>query len=134
MPSPLFSPLALRALTLKNRIVVSPMCQYSAVDGHATDWHLVHLGRFALGGAGLVMTEATAVTEDGRITHGDTGLWSDAQIEQYQVEHDLPRNPLVAQGYPSIGCFPCTRAVLPGEDPRAGRWAGQDKTECGIHT
>jgi phosphoadenosine phosphosulfate reductase len=61
-------------------------------------------------------------------------LWSDAQIEQYQVEHDLPRNPLVAQGYPSIGCLPCTRAVQPGEDPRAGRWAGQDKTECGIHT
>jgi 2,4-dienoyl-CoA reductase-like NADH-dependent reductase (Old Yellow Enzyme family) len=81
VPSPLFSPLALRALTLKNRVVVSPMCQYSAVDGRTTDWHLVHLGRFALGGAGLVMTEATAVMEDGRITHGDTGLWSDAQID-----------------------------------------------------
>ena len=61
-------------------------------------------------------------------------LWSDAQVEQYQVEHDLPRNPLVARGYPSIGCAPCTRPVAPGEDPRAGRWAGQDKTECGIHT
>jgi phosphoadenosine phosphosulfate reductase len=61
-------------------------------------------------------------------------LWSDAQMEQYQVEHDVPRNPLVAQGYPSIGCLPCTRAVKPGEDARAGRWAGQDKTECGIHT
>jgi phosphoadenosine phosphosulfate reductase len=61
-------------------------------------------------------------------------LWSDAQIEQYQAEYDLPRNPLVAQGYPSIGCLPCTRAVKPGEDARAGRWAGQDKTECGIHT
>jgi phosphoadenosine phosphosulfate reductase len=61
-------------------------------------------------------------------------LWSDAQIENYQVEHDVPRNPLVAQGYPSIGCLPCTRAVKPGEDARAGRWAGQDKTECGIHT
>ncbi len=60
-------------------------------------------------------------------------LWSDAQIEQYQVDNNLPRNPLVAQGYPSIGCGPCTRAVAPGEDPRAGRWAGQDKTECGIH-
>lgn len=61
-------------------------------------------------------------------------LWSDAQVEQYQVDHDLPRNPLVAQGYPSIGCAPCTRKVAPGEDPRAGRWSGQDKTECGIHT
>ncbi len=83
MPSPLFSPLTLRGLTLKNRVVVSPMCQYSAANGHASDWHLVHLGRFALGGAGLVMTEATAVTEDGRITHGDTGLWSNAHIEGF---------------------------------------------------
>jgi phosphoadenosine phosphosulfate reductase len=60
--------------------------------------------------------------------------WSDADIEDYQVRHDLPRNPLVAQGYPSIGCAPCTRRVAPGEDPRAGRWSGNDKTECGIHT
>ncbi len=61
-------------------------------------------------------------------------LWSDAQVEHYQDANDLPRHPLVAQGYPSIGCAPCTRAVAPGEDPRSGRWAGQDKTECGIHT
>jgi phosphoadenosine phosphosulfate reductase len=60
--------------------------------------------------------------------------WTDDDVEAYQVEHDLPRNPLVAQGYPSIGCAPCTRRVAPGEDPRAGRWSGQDKTECGIHT
>jgi phosphoadenosine phosphosulfate reductase len=60
--------------------------------------------------------------------------WSDDDVEAYQVEHDLPRNPLVAQGYPSIGCAPCTRKVAPGEDPRAGRWSGNDKTECGIHT
>jgi phosphoadenosine phosphosulfate reductase len=60
--------------------------------------------------------------------------WSDEDVEAYQVEHDLPRNPLVAQGYPSIGCAPCTRKVAPGEDPRAGRWSGNDKTECGIHT
>lgn len=81
MPTRLFSPFPLRALTLKNRVVISPMCQYSAVDGYTTDWHLVHLGRFALGGAGLVMMEATAVAEDGRITHGDTGIWSDAHID-----------------------------------------------------
>ncbi|WP_084105140.1 phosphoadenylyl-sulfate reductase [Demequina sp. NBRC 110056] len=61
-------------------------------------------------------------------------LWDDADVERYQVTHDLPRNPLVAQGYPSIGCGPCTRKVLPGEDARAGRWSGQGKTECGIHT
>ena len=60
--------------------------------------------------------------------------WSDQDVEAYQVRHDLPRNPLVAQGYPSIGCAPCTRKVAPGEDPRAGRWSGNDKTECGIHT
>ena len=60
--------------------------------------------------------------------------WADEDVEAYQVEHDLPRNPLVAQGYPSIGCAPCTRKVAPGEDPRAGRWSGNDKTECGIHT
>lgn len=60
--------------------------------------------------------------------------WSDEDVEAYQVEHDLPRNPLVAEGYPSIGCAPCTRKVAPGEDPRAGRWSGNDKTECGIHT
>jgi len=59
--------------------------------------------------------------------------WSDEDVEAYQVEHDLPRNPLVAQGFPSIGCAPCTRRVAPGEDPRAGRWSGNDKTECGIH-
>jgi len=59
--------------------------------------------------------------------------WSDQDVEAYQVAHDLPRNPLVAQGYPSIGCAPCTRKVAPGEDPRAGRWSGSDKTECGIH-
>ncbi|WP_238581571.1 phosphoadenylyl-sulfate reductase [Demequina aestuarii] len=60
--------------------------------------------------------------------------WDDADVERYQVDHDLPRNPLTSQGYPSIGCAPCTRKVAPGEDPRAGRWSGQGKTECGIHT
>ena len=60
--------------------------------------------------------------------------WSDKDVEAYQVAHDLPRNPLVAQGYPSIGCAPCTRRVAPGEVPRAGRWSGNNKTECGIHT
>ena len=60
--------------------------------------------------------------------------WSDEDVEAYQVTHSLPRNPLVAQGFPSIGCAPCTRKVAPGEDPRAGRWSGNDKTECGIHT
>jgi len=60
--------------------------------------------------------------------------WTDDDVEAYQAEHDLPRNPLVAQGYPSIGCGPCTHKVAPGADPRSGRWSGKDKTECGIHT
>ena len=77
----LFSPLTLRKLTLRNRIVISPMCQYSAVDGFSNDFHLVHLGRFAMGGAGLVLTEAVAASAQGRITHGDLGLWDDAQVE-----------------------------------------------------
>lgn len=78
--STLFSPVALRGLQARNRLVVSPMCQYSAVNGFANDWHCAHLARFALGGFGIVMVEATAVTETGRITHGDLGLWNDAQI------------------------------------------------------
>jgi len=76
--SRLFEPLSLRALTLPNRIMVSPMCQYSAVDGNASAWHYAHLGSLALSGAGLVCLEATAVTRDGRITPGCLGLWSDA--------------------------------------------------------
>ena len=76
----LFSPLTLRSITLKNRIVVSPMCQYSSEDGFANDWHLVHLGSKALGGSGLVFTEAAAVSPDGRITPGDLGIWKDEHI------------------------------------------------------
>ncbi|MCY1273082.1 NADPH dehydrogenase [compost metagenome] len=79
--SQLFEPLTLRNLTLPNRIAVSPMCQYSAVDGLANDWHLVHLGSRAVGGAGLVIVEATAVSPEGRITDQDLGIWSDEQIE-----------------------------------------------------
>ena len=73
------SSFTIRDLTLKNRIVVSPMCQYSAIDGVAGDWHLVHLGRFALGGAALVFVEATGVEARGRISPGDVGLWNDDQ-------------------------------------------------------
>lgn len=75
----LLTPFAVRGLTLKNRIVVSPMCQYSAVAGVVTDWHLVHLGRFAMGGAALVFVEATGVEARGRISHGCVGLWNDEQ-------------------------------------------------------
>ena len=76
----LFSPLTLRGITLKNRVVISPMCQYSARDGMADDWHFVHLGKMATGGAALIFTEAAAVEPEGRITYGDLGIWSDAHI------------------------------------------------------
>lgn len=77
----LFSPIALRGLTLRNRVTIAPMCQYSATDGLANDWHFAHLAKFAMGGAGAVMTEAAAVQERGRITHGDLGVWSDAHAD-----------------------------------------------------
>src|SRR5579863_6828305 len=78
----LFSPISYRGITLPNRIAVSPMCEYSSTDGFANDWHLVHLGSRAVGGAGLVFTEATAVTADGRISPQDLGIWSDAHIDR----------------------------------------------------
>ncbi|TKK70882.1 NADH:flavin oxidoreductase/NADH oxidase [Ilyomonas limi] len=80
--SKLFSPLIIRNTTLKNRITISPMCQYSSVDGFANYWHLVHLGSRAVGGAALVMQEATAVSPEGRITYADMGLWKEEQIEK----------------------------------------------------
>lgn len=78
--SRLFSPYTLRGTTFRNRVFVSPMCQYSARDGEVNDWHLVHLGSRAVGGAGCVIVEATAVVPEGRITAADLGLWSDAQV------------------------------------------------------
>jgi len=80
MPDSLFTPLPQRSLTLPNRIVCSPMCEYSSVDGHANDWHLVHLGSRAVGGAGTVITEAAAVSPEGRITPGDLGIYLDDHI------------------------------------------------------
>src|SRR5215471_12897401 len=76
----LLSPLTIRGVSFRNRIAMSPMCQYVAKDGFADDWHLVHLGSRAAGGVALVMVEATAVTADGRITPGDLGIWSDAHV------------------------------------------------------
>lgn len=77
----LLSPLTIRGVSFRNRIVMSPMCQYSSQEGLATDWHLVHLGSRAVGGCALVMVEATAVTREGRISPGDLGIWSDEHIE-----------------------------------------------------
>lgn len=78
----LFTPLPIRGLTLKNRLIISPMCQYSSVDGFANDWHLVHLGSRAIGGAGLIILEATGVSPEARISPEDLGIWKDEHIEK----------------------------------------------------
>jgi 2,4-dienoyl-CoA reductase-like NADH-dependent reductase (Old Yellow Enzyme family) len=96
-PAHLFTPLQVGALSLRNRIVIAPMCQYSATDGNATDWHVIHLGHLALSGAALLTIEATAVTPEGRISPRDLGLWSDdneralaATLESVRRWSDMP--------------------------------------------
>jgi len=108
----LFRPLKLRGVETRNRVVISPMCQYTAHDGHMEDWHLVNLGRFAIGGAGIVFTEATAVQKRGRITHGCPGLWTDSQI---------PGHARIAQFLTRHGAVP---AIQLGH---AGRKAGMQR-------
>jgi 2,4-dienoyl-CoA reductase-like NADH-dependent reductase (Old Yellow Enzyme family) len=81
--SRLLSPIKIRNLEFKNKIFVSPMCQYSAMDGVPNDWHLVHLGNRAVGGAALVFTEATAVSPEGRISPADLGIWNDEQVKAF---------------------------------------------------
>src|SRR3984885_4236144 len=78
----LFSPLTIKDITFKNRIVISPMCEYSSVDGFANDWHFVHLGSRAVGGAALIIQEATAVSAEGRRSPDDMGIWKDEHIEK----------------------------------------------------
>ena len=101
MTAKLFTPIQLGGITLPNRIVVSPMCQYSADDGSMTDWHLAHLGTMACSGAGLFVVEKTNVTREGRITHGCTGLYSDhneaAMARAVQVYRGITKNPIGIQ-------------------------------------
>jgi 2,4-dienoyl-CoA reductase-like NADH-dependent reductase (Old Yellow Enzyme family) len=142
----LFDEIRIRETRIRNRIVVSPMCQYSAQDGHVSDWHLVHLGKFALGGAGVVFVEATAVEKRGRITHGDTGIWDDAHIpglrriaEFVKSQGALPAIQLAHAGRkasmarPWYGNGPLTQAdldrgdkpwsiVAPGDTPIGDEW------------
>jgi 2,4-dienoyl-CoA reductase-like NADH-dependent reductase (Old Yellow Enzyme family) len=124
----LFSPLTLRSVTLPNRIAVSPMCQYSATDGLPNDWHLVHLGSRAVGGAGLVIAEATAVEPRGRISPEDVGIWNDEQVEAWQritkfiKEHDsVPGIQLAHAGRKAIGDWvpvaPTTEPFPGGNQP-----------------
>ena len=84
--------------------------------------------------ANLPRFEVDTSDDQGRLKINPLIDWSAEDIDAYFAKHDLPRHPLIAQGYPSIGCSPCTSKVAPGEDPRSGRWKGWDKTECGIHT
>src|SRR5687768_14676085 len=90
-PALLFTPLRLRSVTLRNRIMASPMCQYRSVDGAPTDWHLAHLGRLAIGGAGLVFYEETAVEARGRKTYSCSGLWKRSQVPAYRRVAGLVR-------------------------------------------
>lgn len=123
----LFSPFRLREIEFKNRIFVSPMCQYSAVEGVPNDWHLVHLGGRAVGGAALVMAEATAVKAIGRISPEDTGIWNDAQVAAWQP---ITRFILAQGAVPAIqlahaGRKASTAVPWKGEgkiDPSAGGW------------
>ncbi|MEO6852108.1 MAG: oxidoreductase, partial [Mucilaginibacter sp.] len=85
----LFSPITIKSIEFRNRIVVSPMCEYSSIDGFANDWHLVHLGAFAVGGAALVITEATAVSAEGRISYGDLGIYKNEHIEKLKQITDF---------------------------------------------
>ena len=114
----LFQPFTLKGVTLKNRIAVSPMCQYSAVDGVVNDWHHVHLAGLARGGSGLVIVEATAVSPEGRITPGCTGLWSDTQAEAFV--------PLV-HAIKAAGAVPGIQIGYAGRKASANRpWEGDD--------
>ncbi|MFB6457033.1 NADH:flavin oxidoreductase/NADH oxidase [Chitinophaga sp. Hz27] len=112
----LFEPLQLRAITLKNRIVVSPMCEYSSEDGFANDWHLVHLGSRAVGGAGLIITEATAVSPEGRISPQDLGIWK---------EEHLPMLLRITQFIKSQGAVPGMQLAHAGRKASTCRpWEG----------
>jgi 2,4-dienoyl-CoA reductase-like NADH-dependent reductase (Old Yellow Enzyme family) len=138
MSSILYSPLHIKSITLKNRIAISPMCQYSATDGFANDWHLVHLGSRASGGAGLIIQEATSVSPEGRISPGDLGLWKDEQIEKMQ---QINRFIIGQNSVPGIQLAHAGRkasAAAPWEggkklDPDHGGWETLAPSTIGFH-
>lgn len=116
--SNLFTPFILKDVRLKNRIAVSPMCQYSAKEGIPNEWHLSHLGSLSIGGSGLVVVEATAVTPEGRITPADTGLWNDEQAEAFTP---------IARLIKGIGAVPGIQLAHAGRKASANRpWMGDD--------
>ncbi|MGE3978588.1 MAG: NADH:flavin oxidoreductase/NADH oxidase [Nitrospira sp.] len=125
----LLSTLTIRGITLRNRIVMSPMCQYVATDGLASDWHLVHLGSRAVGGAALVMVEATAVTPDGRISPGDMGIWGDQHIEplariaRFVHSQGAVAGIQLAHAGRKASCEPPWKGGASLKTPAAGGWA-----------
>ena len=123
----LFEPLEIRGVKLRNRIGVSPMCQYSSEGGYVGDWHFVHLGRFAIGGAGLVITEATAVAPEGRITPHDLGIWDDSHVDGLRriVRFLRDHGAVVAIQLGHAGRKASTKRPWEGEGavpPEAGGW------------
>jgi 2,4-dienoyl-CoA reductase-like NADH-dependent reductase (Old Yellow Enzyme family) len=121
--SALFTPFKLKDLTLRNRIAVPPMCQYSAIDGFTNDWHFTHYPAIARGGAGLVIVEATGVSPEGRITPGCTGLWNDAQVE------GMAR---IAASIKAAGAVPGIQLAHAGRKASANRpWEGDDHIPAG---
>lgn len=121
--SNLFEPLTLREVTFANRAWTAPMCQYSAVDGQPQDWHLVHLGSLAAGGAGLVMTEATAVTPQGRISPVDTGIWGDGHIPAWRRITDFIRS---QQTVPGMQLAHAGRKASTAPPWEGGRYVDED--------
>lgn len=124
----LLSPLTIRGITFRNRIAMSPMCQYVAVEGLASDWHLVHLGSRAVGGVALVMVEATAVTRDGRISPGDMGIWGDehieplARISRFVEEQGAVAGIQLAHAGRKASCQPPWEGGASLKTPGAGGW------------
>ena len=121
----LFSELKIRALTLRNRIAVSPMCEYSTEDGFANDWHLVHLGSRAVGGAGIVFTEATAVSPEGRISPQDLGIWKDNHVEMLWPHRAVRARTGRRAGHPTRSRRP-QRKYLPSVRPPQGDISAAD--------
>lgn len=128
-PAPsLFEPYTIRGLTLRNRVMMSPMCQYVAVDGFAADWHLVHLGARASGGVGLVMVEATAVVPEGRISPGDLGIWDDRHVEplarivRYVKSQGAASGIQLAHAGRKASCDLPWKGGRPIHDPAQGGW------------
>ncbi len=123
----LLTPISLRSVTLRNRIVLSPMCQYSAKDGFPNDWHLVHLGARTQGGAALILTEATAVSPEGRISPADLGLWKDEQIEPFRriARFVASQGAVIGMQLAHAGRKACTAAPWLGRavvTPENGGW------------